>query len=393
MSLHKIILSNLQTTSLSLSDLQTATQVSLPTLRKAIQELSDNQWIRVTGQSESSGGRPAMLFGFDDSRYIVISVHLQLPGIRLIATDLNGNILDTEDTFQNHIPTPTDATDEIKHYVRDIQDRLPQREVIGIGIASPGFTAPDTGDILSVGRVAGWQDFPICTLLQSDLHLPVYIANDIDCMAFAEFQHTGISLDKNLVYIGFDEGVKVSMFLDGHLYKGAFGNVGLVTTRWLDTPSDESTRSVLSIQDVNKLFADRVYQLDTPEQSKYQQLLDIQNPRQRVQLILEGQQEICQDITQMVIQTLVRSILMTTYLIQPDILVLGGLLSSVPSSLYYQIEDELYDALPPLFSNHLQIRQGTLTSSNRATLGASYHFLKTYFADPITDPLALLSVQ
>ncbi len=69
--------------------------------------------------------------------------------------------------------------------------------------------------------------------------MPVQIANDIDCMAFAEIQHTGKSLVDNLVYVGFDEGVKASMFLNGELYKGSLGNAGLIVNRLLnvaDTP-------------------------------------------------------------------------------------------------------------------------------------------------------------
>ncbi|MEZ4635553.1 MAG: hypothetical protein R2856_11405 [Caldilineaceae bacterium] len=63
---------------------------------------------------------------------------------------------------------------------------------------------------------------------QAMLDLPVQIANDVDCMAFAEFQHTSEPLEKNLAYVGYDEAVKVSLFLRGELYKGSLGNAGLI---------------------------------------------------------------------------------------------------------------------------------------------------------------------
>ncbi|MEZ4555504.1 MAG: hypothetical protein R2854_03470 [Caldilineaceae bacterium] len=65
---------------MSLADLQQATQVSLPTLRRAVQDLTDARWIRVVGQAEANGGRPAMLFGADTTRFLLVGVHLQLPG-------------------------------------------------------------------------------------------------------------------------------------------------------------------------------------------------------------------------------------------------------------------------------------------------------------------------
>lgn len=395
MSIYTNILNNIIDVPLSLADLQSMTEVSLPTLRKAVQELSESQWIRVIGQSEPKGGRPAMLFGLDDGVYTTIGVHLQLPGMRLIASDLQGNIIDSEEAFTHNVPQPEQTLNQITAYCRAFQQDFPDRQILGVGIASPGFTDPQSGDILSIGRVAGWQNFPMCHALQTILDVPVHIANDIDCMAFAEFQHTGISLDKNLCYVGFDEGVKVSMFLDGQLYKGAFGNVGLISTRLLDRDTDAIAGDILTIHGLNKIFAEKVNNLESSAQTAYDPILSMHDPRQRMQQILEwgaSGDGLCRSVTQLMIRYLVKSIVMTTYLIQPDILVLGGVLSTAPESLYKQIETAIYDALPSLFANHLVIRQGTVSSPNRAALGASYHFLKTYLGDSNTDPLAIASV-
>lgn len=393
MSIYTNILNNIIAVPLSLADLQLMTEVSLPTLRKAVQELSDAQWVRVVGQSEPKGGRPAMLFGLDESVYAIVGVHLQLPGMRLITADLQGNVIDAQEAFSHDVPKPNETLDQIITYINALQQRFPQRQILGVGIASPGFTDPQTGDILSIGRVEGWQNFPMCHALKTMLDLPVHIANDIDCMAFAEFQHTGTVLDKNLCYVGFDEGVKVSMFLDGKLYKGAFGNVGLIATRLQE---HHPIGDVLTIHGVSKIFADKVNALDPSAQAVYEPILSIRDSRHRMQHILEwgvSGDEICGDVTQMMIRSLVRSIVMTTYLIQPDVLVLGGVLSSAPEVLYRQIETAIYEALPALFANHLVIRQATLSSPNRAALGASHHFLKTYLSDSNTDPLAIVSID
>lgn len=393
MSIYTNILNNIIEVPLSLADLQMTTGVSLPTLRKAVQELSDSQWIRVVGQSEPKGGRPAMLFGLDESVYAIVGVHLQLPGMRLITADLQGNVIHAEEAFSHDVPKPDETLDQIIAYVNALQQQQTERQILGVGIASPGFTDPQTGDILSIGRVEGWQNFPMCHALKTMLDLPVHIANDIDCMAFAEFQHTGTALDKNLCYVGFDEGVKMSMFLDGKLYKGAFGNVGLIATRLQD---QNPLGDILTIHGVNKIFADKVNALDQSSQAVYDPILAIRDSRQRMQNILEwgvAGDEICADVTQMMIRYLVRSIVMATYLIQPDVLVLGGILSTAPKALYTQIETAIYEALPALFANHLVIRQATLSSPNRAALGASYHFLKTYLLDSNTDPLAIVSVS
>lgn len=396
MSIYTTILNNIIDVPLSLADLQSSTDVSLPTLRKAVQELTDGRWIRVIGQSEPKGGRPAMLFGLDESVFTIVGVHLQLPGMRLTASDLQGNIIDSVEAFSNAIPEPEATIDQIISYIEEFHQHFPERHILGVGIASPGFTDPQTGDILSIGRVAGWQNFPLCHALETMLDVPVHIANDVDCMAFAEFQHTGIPLDKNLIYVGFDEGVKISMFLNGQLYKGAFGNAGLIASHLLNQELDAIEGDILTIHGLNEIFDQKVNTLDESARAKYHHILSIADSRQRMQQILETGVDdagICHEVTRRLIRYLVKSIVTTTFLIQPDIMVIGGVLSTAPQSFYQDIEREIHDSLPPLFANHLVIRQATLSSPNRAALGASHHFLKTYLADSTTDPLAIVSVS
>ena len=200
-SLHTSILKILWKTPQSLAELERITPVSLPTLRKAVQELTEERWIRVVGQADAKGGRPAMLFGIDNRRYVVIGVHIQLPGLRLIATHLDGQVIHQEALFEKTKPSPREVMEAIQTYIATVQVRFPNQEIVGIGIAAPGYTHPLTGDIISVGRVPSWQDFPICQRLRDTLGLPVVIANDVDCMAFAEHLWTsGVRPEDAFVY-------------------------------------------------------------------------------------------------------------------------------------------------------------------------------------------------
>ena len=166
----------------SLADLQQQTQVSMPTLRRAVQDLVDNRWISTVGQSATSRGRPAMLYGLDDSTHCIVGVHLQLPGLRLVTVDLPGNVLDEINIDHYDTLSPEDVLLEIAEYVQSIEQTLPHRNLLGIGIAAPGFTDPQSGEIISIGRVPTWQNFPIQARITATLGLPTFIANDIDCL-------------------------------------------------------------------------------------------------------------------------------------------------------------------------------------------------------------------
>ena len=386
-SLHTSILKILWKTPQSLAELERITPVSLPTLRKAVQELTEERWIRVVGQADAKGGRPAMLFGIDNRRYVVIGVHIQLPGLRLIATHLDGQVIHQEALFEKTKPSPREVMEAIQTYIATVQVRFPNQEIVGIGIAAPGYTHPLTGDIISVGRVPSWQDFPICQRLRDTLGLPVVIANDVDCMAFAEFHESGKSFADNLIFVGLDEGVKISMFLNGALYKGSFGNAGLIRAHFLNVPEPvgQNLEEMMAISGINRIFEELVAGLPTAEQERYADLLTLSH-RQRLRSMLKADHldlPVCVSVMQQLNAVLAAAIANIIYIIQPDHVVIGGMLSAMSPTAFSNLRNEVYAYLPDLFANHVNIQQSQFHSPNTSALGAAYHLIEhLVFAEP-----------
>ncbi len=385
---HTIIVRHLRQGPMSLADLQSVTQVSLPTLRKAVQELVNAQWISVVGQAETNGGRPAMLFGIHGDIHLIVGVHLQLPGVRLITSDLAGQLLDDVALFQEAIPQPDRVVQTITGYVAHIRESLASRHVLGVGIASPGFTDPHTGDIISIGRVPAWQNFPICRRLETLLGVPARIANDVDCMAFAEFQDAGVLLDDSVIYVGFDEGVKVSLFLNGELYKGPFGNAGLVSSplTHVDYPANRADiERILTMRGINAIFEERLARLDSAAQQPYAYITAADRLRQRVHRILRAAaagMSLCGDIIHLLIETLSSAVANVILLVQPERVVIGGVLSTLPPSLFAELEAAIRRHLPLLINNHLIIQQARVYAANSAAVGATHHYLQSYLDTP-----------
>jgi predicted NBD/HSP70 family sugar kinase len=391
MSLHRDIIRLVLNAPSSLADLQSATAVSLPTLRKAVQSLIDARWIRVVGQAEANGGRPAMLFGVDASRLAIIGVHLQLPGIRLTLSDLAGNVLDDGEHFDGVLPTPNECFQTIADYAAQVKKNLRARKLLGVGIATPGFIDLVTGDIISIGRVPSWENVPICRRLAVELNLPVYIANDVDCLAFAELQSTHQTREANLAFIGFDEGIKVSLFLKGELYKGTFGNAGLIAPTLLnvnDLPDPGEAPHFVTINGVSHLFEKRLGALDKNAQKKYADIIAAPSPRERVRRILENarpDRPVCHSLVLEQIQVFAAMTANMILMIQPDIVLIGGLESLLPQDLFAALETAIRHHLPALINNNTLIRQGKLALQNSGAIGATHHFLQTYLGSDANE--------
>lgn len=383
MSLAYTIVQRLLKSSLSLAEIQALTRSSLPTVRRSVKALSDSRWIRVVGQAEAAGGRPAMLFGVDESCYVVLGLHLRLPGAQLVISDLSGTVLKTIDYFNNLIPEPSEFTRKTIEIIGDISASLPDRRILGIGIAAPGFIDFLTGDIIAIGRVPTWVNFPICRHLADAFNLPVVIANDVDCLALAEFNSNNGTQDHNMVYVAFREGVKASLFLAGKLYIGSLGNVGLVSTDLLNIckqPNAGDIKQLITQTGLVEICKERISKLRASEQKEYANLLAHDNGLEMISEIINlsaSDQRICYPLVQDMMEILSVACASLIHILQPDILMIGGLFSSLPANVFQEMESDIRSRIPPLISNKIIIKQGSTDPRINSASGAARHFLNT----------------
>lgn len=380
MALQSLILQQLLITPMSLADLEYTTQASLPTIRRAVQSLSESHWIEITGQAEANGGRPAMLYGINESYYMAFGLQLQLPGVLLIVTDLKGKILAREKLFHGITPEPNLAIRTIVDKINEIKAQFPQRYAIGLGIAAPGYIDQYSGDIVAIGRVPSWKNFPICRHLSEALGVPIQIANDVDCMAIAELEQYRPN-QKNIIYLGFCEGVKASLFLNGELFKGSIGNVGLIDPDLLNLGELNKNIDVDRLLTTNgfiELFDQRVRNLDSASQERYQDITHIENENEKFFAILNralDHDRICHPLVSNLCLTLATALASIIHSLQPDEVIIGGLLSSLPKPLFQNFEYDIRRLIPSLISNNLLIKQGMMNSKNIAAKGAIQYFL------------------
>lgn len=383
LNLKSSILTLLRQEPLSIASLSDATDVSLPTLRHAIEELIDAHWVRPVGRIPRTGGRPATLYGLDDRAYLILGVHLELPGIHFALTNLAGEIVNHQHLLGETDIRPNGVVRLIVDHVNRLKTQYTERQLLGLGIATPGYVDPSSGAILSIGRAPQWQAFPLKARLEADVGLPVIVENDIDCMTFAEIGDGGFNDIEDMIYLGFTEGVKASFLLQGQLYKGPFGNAGLIghTTvvedgRLCTCGKHGCLETVASVRAINSLF-DKGIESGNWHDSDLQRIHALKDRIEKFQAILgaaEAGDPFCSEIIGDMLRGLELAIVNLIYLLQVDQLVIGGALSNLPDGLLARLETELRDKLSPILSHHLIIRRARRTEPHIAAVGATYRF-------------------
>lgn len=94
------------------------------------------------------------------------------------------------------------------------------------GISCGGPLDCGEGMILSPPNLPGWDRVPVVKLLSEKLSLPVYLRNDADACALAEWKYGAGKGCHNLVFCTFGTGMGTGLILNNQLYIGRNGCAG-----------------------------------------------------------------------------------------------------------------------------------------------------------------------
>ncbi len=97
-----------------------------------------------------------------------------------------------------------------------------------IGISCGGPLDSKRGIIMSPPNLVGWDDVPICQILKDEFNVPVFLCNDANACALAEWKFGAGKGTQNMVFLTFGTGLGAGLILDGKLYSGTNDMAGEV---------------------------------------------------------------------------------------------------------------------------------------------------------------------
>jgi glucokinase len=104
----------------------------------------------------------------------------------------------------------------------------PRHHLLGIGIGSPGPLNFELGTLGTLPNFPGWDGFPLRDSLQQATGLPVYLENDANAAAAAEWKMGAgkTAMVDNLAVITIGTGLGSGLILDGRIWHGMVGMGG-----------------------------------------------------------------------------------------------------------------------------------------------------------------------
>ncbi len=123
-----------------------------------------------------------------------------------------------------------------KNLARELlRDRgIEDAALTAVGVAAPGPMSVARGAMIAPPNLPGWRDVPVVAPLQAEFGRPVYINNDANASALAEYHFGEYRGESDLVFLTLSTGIGAGVISGGRLLQGARDLAGEVGHHVLD---------------------------------------------------------------------------------------------------------------------------------------------------------------
>ena len=166
-------------------------------------------------------------------------------GIDLGGTDIKAGLLSSDGKLMYRTVVSTHVNEGAKAIAKRIaqtilqvhsqaqskinQNQQSTKDIIGIGVGSPGLILAESGIIHFSPNFPGWSDIPLLDYVDAELgnlKIPLYIDNDVNVMVLGEIHHgAGIGY-KNVVGLTLGTGVGGGVVINRKVYHGSWNTAG-----------------------------------------------------------------------------------------------------------------------------------------------------------------------
>lgn len=101
------------------------------------------------------------------------------------------------------------------------KNNLSKKDILAVGLGLPGPIDSQKGIVYFLPNIPGWKNIPIKRILERKLRIPVFVDNDVNLITLAEWRLGAARGAKNLLCITLGTGVGGGLILDNKLYRGA----------------------------------------------------------------------------------------------------------------------------------------------------------------------------
>ena len=173
---------------ISRADISKITKLTRATVSSIVGYLIKKDLIKEIGLISSGVGRKAILLNLNSKAYYSIGVDLGTLHTRVAIVDLIGTIERKIEYPTNYQQGKEKIIEQLIAAIHNIikNSGIKWKKIAGIGVAAPGLV--DKKGTMLITTNLGWKNTPLGDILKKEFHIPVFVDNNVNAMALAEFE-------------------------------------------------------------------------------------------------------------------------------------------------------------------------------------------------------------
>lgn len=381
----------------SRTELAQLTGLSLPAVSRIVGLLVQKGYAREVGLGDSNGGRkPVLVEAIADAGF-VIGVDLGGTCVLAAGADLKGQVLHTTEIY----PEGGEVLEGVYAAIHEAINRLSateQKRVLGIGVGTPGVLDYDSGTVISASNL-GWRNVRLREQLQGQFHLPVFVDNDANLAALAEWSQGAGRGVQHLVHITVSRGLGAGIIINGQIHRGAGGTAGEIGETYMaeSTESERGWRTLEGLCSGRALVGQAKEALEHGEITSLLQACGGQAEGLTFEMILAAAaagDPLAVRLVGRAAGYLGVGIANVVNTLDPQLVVIGGILAQAGNLVLGPICETLDRLLSPVMRGKVRVGLGML-GERAGVIGAASLVLHNALAPPLRhgDAVSLLLLE
>lgn len=359
--------------------------VSFPTALALLNELTELKFVETYGTGASSGGRKPNMYRLSDNSIYVVACELGRYNAKITIYNSHNIPVSSISTFETSIDD-NELVDKIYNNTQKLiqESKIEETHIFGVGVTMPGLI----DEVQGINHTIKNKEYRnIRERLENKFGKQVYINNDARMQAFGEYIFGKAKGHVNSIIINWSWGIGMGMIFNGKLYNGSSGFAGeLSHTKFVDEGDlcicgkrgcleTIGSSNVLVNNAVNGIRENIVSQLTVGFKDRLHEL----QPDDIINAAKSGD-EFAISLLNKIGLAVGKGLSFTIQLLNPEIIVLGGVISSANRFVLTPIQQSLNKYCLEQISSNVKI----VISENweqAGLLGVSAMLFQRLFSD------------
>lgn len=209
----------------TIMELSRALDLSVPTVTKMIDEMCQLGILNEFGKMETNEGRHPHLYGLNPDAACFLGVDLKNNGVNLGLINFNGDLLEDHMNipyhFENSLEGLKSLCQVINEFINNCQ--VERDKIVNVNVNLSGRVNPESGYSYSWFNL-GEQPLTVTMSQMTGMH--VTIDNDTRAMTYGEFLRGNNQAKRDILFVNVSWGLGLGIIIDGKIYTGKSGFAG-----------------------------------------------------------------------------------------------------------------------------------------------------------------------